>query len=184
VIAPTPTSNPTPNPNSTSTPNPLPTPNSTVAIAAEAAAVEPPRPATPPPAAPAAARTRSGPIRVYLEAKLEPVMFQKAQAKDVADSLKDLKEAIPKRERLEVAESRTDADAIVQVLERGREPAVIGVRKLRVRVLLGGESIELVGQDSMVTGFNTWSGAAGGTAKQVETWLARRLGSAGGKGSR
>jgi hypothetical protein len=112
-------------------------------------------------------------------------MFQKAQAKDVADSLKDLKEAIPKRERLEVAESRTDADAIVQVLERGREPAVIGVRKLRVRVLLGGESIELVGQDSMVTGFNTWSGAAGGTAKQVETWLARRLGSAeGGKGSR
>jgi hypothetical protein len=114
---------------------------------------------------------------VYLEAKLEPVMFQKAKPKDVADSLKDLREAIPKREGLALTESRGDADAVVQVLERGREPAVIGVRKVRVRVLLGGETVELVGQDSMVTGFNTWSGAAGGTAKQVETWLARRLGS-------
>ena len=57
-----------------------------------------------------------------------------------------------------------------------REPAVIGMRKLRVRVLVGGESVELTGQDSM-TGFNTWSGAAGGAAKQVETWLTRRLGS-------
>jgi len=43
-------------------------------------------------------------------------------------------------------------------------------------VLVGGESVELTGQDSM-TGFNTWSGAAGGAAKQVETWLTRRLGS-------
>jgi hypothetical protein len=42
-------------------------------------------------------------------------------------------------------------------------------------VLAGGETVELVGADSMLTGFNTWSGAAGGTAKQVETWLARRL---------
>jgi hypothetical protein len=103
-------------------------------------------------------------------------MFQKAQAKDVADSLKDLREAIPKRDRLQLVESRGQADAVVQVLERGREPAVIGVRKVRVRVLLGGETVELVGTDSMLTGFNTWSGAAGGTAKQVETWLARRLG--------
>jgi hypothetical protein len=145
-----------------------------------------PRPALEPALAPATAtappdaavpRPRSGPVRVYLEAKLEPVMFQKAKPKDVADSLKDLREAIPKREGLALAESRGDADAVVQVLERGREPAVIGVRKVRVRVVLGGETVELVGQDSMVTGFNTWSGAAGGTAKQVETWLARRLGS-------
>ncbi len=127
----------------------------------------------------AAAPAHPGPFRVYLEAKLEPVMFQKTKAKDVADSLKDLREAIPKREGLELVDSRNLADAVVQVLERGREPAVIGVRKVRVRVLIGGESIELVGQDSMVTGFNTWSGAAGGAAKQVETWLARRQGNAG-----
>ena len=119
---------------------------------------------------------RSGPVRVYCEAKLEPVTFRKTGQKDVADSLKDLQEAIAKRERLELAATRAEADAVVQVLERGREPAVIGMRKLRVRVLLGGESVELTGQDG-VTGFNTWSGAAGGAAKQVETWLARRLGS-------
>jgi serine/threonine-protein kinase len=183
VTAPTPT--PASPPPPTPRPTPVSTPASTVGVTADLpSVVEPPRPATPPPAAPAAARTRSGPVRVYLEAKLEPVMFQKAHAKDVADSLKDLREAIPKRDRLELVDSRSEADAVVQVLERGREPAVIGVRKLRVRVLLGGETVELVGQDSMVTGFNTWSGAAGGTAKQVETWLARRLGSAGGKGSR
>ncbi len=57
------------------------------------------------------------------------------------------------------------------MLERGREPAVIGMRKVRVRVVLGRESVELTGQDSM-TGFNTWSGAAKGAAKQVESWLA------------
>jgi hypothetical protein len=42
------------------------------------------------------------------------------------------------------------------------------------RVVLGRESIELTGQDS-VTGFNTWSGAAKGAAKQVESWLKGRL---------
>jgi hypothetical protein len=62
------------------------------------------------------------------------------------------------------------------VLERGRDPALIGMRKVRVRVVLGRESVELTGQDS-VTSFNTWSGAANGAAKQVESWLKGRLGS-------
>ena len=146
---------------------------------ATAAGSSAPAPTVTPRSEHAAAPAHPGPFRVYLEAKLEPVMFQKTKAKDVADSLKDLREAIPKREGLELVDSRNLADAVVQVLERGREPAVIGVRKVRVRVLIGGESIELVGQDSMVTGFNTWSGAAGGAAKQVETWLARRQGNAG-----
>ena len=40
-------------------------------------------------------------------------MFQKAQAKDVADSLKDLREAIPKRDRLQhlVGRGRRDGQA-------------------------------------------------------------------------
>jgi hypothetical protein len=120
-----------------------------------------------------AARARSGPIRVYCEAKLEPVLFKKTDQKDVADSLQDLKEALAKRGVLEVV-PRHEADAVVQVLERGREPAVIGMRKVRVRVVLGDQSVELTGQDSM-KGFNTWSGAANGAAKQVESWLKGRL---------
>ena len=123
--------------------------------------------------APPPVRARSGPIRVYCEAKLEPALFRKTGPKDVADSLKDLKEAIAERGALELV-PRHEADAVVQVLERGREPAVIGMRKVRVRVVLGRESVELAGQDSM-TGFNTWSGAAKGAAKQVESWLAGRL---------
>jgi hypothetical protein len=120
-----------------------------------------------------AARAHSGPIRVYCEAKLEPVLYRKTDQEDVADSLKDLQEAIAKRGVLEVV-SRSEADAVVQVLERGREPAVIGMRKVRVRVVLGDQSVELTGQDSM-KGFNTWSGAANGAAKQVESWLKGRL---------
>jgi hypothetical protein len=119
--------------------------------------------------APAVARARSGRIRVYCEAKLEPVLFKKTDQKDVADSLKDLKEAIEDRGVLQVV-PRYEEDAVVQVLERGREPAVIGMRKLRVRVVLGDRSVELTGQDSL-KGFNTWSGAAKGAAKQVESWL-------------
>ncbi len=113
-------------------------------------------------------------MRVYCEAKLEPIQFRKTGQKDVADSLKDLREAIAKREGLELVATREEAEAVVQVLERGREPAVIGMRKVRVRVLLGRESVDLLGQDSM-TGFNTWSGAAGGASKQVEAWLTRHI---------
>lgn len=129
-------------------------------------------------AAPAGAgprKARAGKTRVFLEAKLEPVLFKKTKSKDVTDSLEDLVEAIRKRGVLELAATRGEADAVVQVLERGREPAVIGARKLRVRVLLGRDSVELAGQDSL-TGFNTWSGAANGAAKRVEAWLAARLG--------
>ena len=129
---------------------------------------------TPAPArASASARAHGGKIRVHCEAKLEPTLFRKTGPKDVEDSLKDLKEAIAERGVLELV-PRHEADAVVEVLERGREPAVIGMRKVRVRVVLGRESVELAGQDSM-TGFNTWSGAAKGAAKQVESWLAGRL---------
>jgi hypothetical protein len=161
---------PTPAAEPLATPTPAVQPRASIAAVPEAAPpVEARRREAP------VAHARSGPVRVYCEAKLEPVLFRKTGEKDVADSLKDLREAIAKRERLELAATRAEADAVVQVLERGRDPAVIGMRKLRVRVLLGGESVELTGQDSM-TGFNTWSGAANGAAKQVETWLVRRLG--------
>jgi hypothetical protein len=113
---------------------------------------------------------------VYCEARLEPTVFKKTEAKDVLDSLVDLEKALRERRNLEIVGRRDQADAVVQVLERGREPAVVGMRKVRVRVVLGRESVELVGQDSM-TGFNTWSGAAKGAARQAEAWLERRLGS-------
>jgi hypothetical protein len=115
-----------------------------------------------------------GKVRVYCEAKLEPTFFRKTEAKDVADSLADLREAFAKHGKLDVVDSPDAADAVVQVLERGRQPAAIGMRKVRVRVVVGAATVELVGQDSM-TSFNTWSGAAGGAAKQVEAWLAERL---------
>jgi serine/threonine-protein kinase len=157
-------------------PEPTPTPTPEAAVSGPvlpketAKAEEPVRDAPVAPVAPA----RSGPVRVFCEGKLEPIQFRKTGAKDVADSLKDLREAIAKREGLQLVATREEAEAVVQVLERGREPAVIGMRKVRVRILLGRESVELLGQDSM-TGFNTWSGAAGGASKQVEAWLARHV---------
>jgi serine/threonine-protein kinase len=165
--APTPvpaTPEPTPTPVATPVPTPTPVPPEPAALPAGL----PPEGVAPPVAPP-----RSGRIRVYCEAKLEPVLFRKADEKDVADSLKDLKEAIEERGVLEVV-PRHEADAVVQVLERGREPAVIGMRKVRVRVVLGGQSVELTGRDSL-KGFNTWGGAAKGAAKQVESWLKGRL---------
>jgi Zn-dependent alcohol dehydrogenase len=102
-------------------------------------------------------------------------LFKKSDRQDVVDSVKDLEEAIAKRDALDLVGSRAEADAVVQVLERGREPAVIGMRKVRVRVLIGATSVELTGQDS-IKGFNTWSGAANGASKQVESWLKSRLG--------
>ena len=51
-------------------------------------------------------RARSGPVRVYCEAKLEAVQFRKTGAKDVADSLKDLREAIAKRDGLAARRAR------------------------------------------------------------------------------
>jgi len=112
-------------------------------------------------------------LRVFCEAKLEPVLFRNTEQKDVRDSLSDLLRALGKLRSLELVSGPSGADAVVQVLERGREPARIGMRKLRVRVVLGAESVELTGQDSLA-GFNTWSGAANGAARQVETWLASR----------
>ena len=112
-------------------------------------------------------------LRVYCETSLEPVLFKNAQAKDVGDSAQDLRGALAKRGQVEVVTSRAQADAVVQVLERGREPAVFGMRKVRLRVSMAGATVELVGQDSAAS-FNTWSGAAGGAARQVEAWLARR----------
>ena len=133
-----------------------------------------PEPVGPVPgSAPPPVRARSGPIRVYCEARLEPVLFRKTGPKDVADSLEDLKGALAERRAIQVV-PRAEAEAVVQVLERGREPAVFGMRKVRVRVVVGSESVELTGQDG-VTGFNTWSGAAKGAAKQVESWLKGRL---------
>ena len=176
VPAATPTATPVPKPpepTPTATPTPAPPEPTPVAPERKAGPSIEPRPAEG--AGREAARARSGPIRVYCETKLEPVLFRKTDQKDVSDSLKDLKEAIAKHGILDVA-PRHEADAIVQVLERGREPAVIGMRKVRVRVVLGDQSVELTGQDS-IKGFNTWSGAANGTAKQVESWLKGRLGS-------
>ena len=167
--APTPTLTPTP----TATPEPTPTSPPLKPRAAPTSAPEPEE--TGGREKPAPAPARAGKIRVYCETKLEPVLFRKTDQKDVADSLQDLKKAIAKRGVVEVV-PRYEADAVVQVLERGREPAVVGMRKVRVRVLLGDRSVELTGQDSM-KGFNTWSGAANGTAKQVESWLKGRLGS-------
>ncbi len=152
---------PTAAPTATAVTTPTPAPTATPAPEPTATPAPPPSP-------------RSGPIRVYCEAKLEPALFRKSDRQDVVDSLKDLKEAIGKRGALAVVTSRAEADAVVQVLERGREPAVIGMRKVRVRVLLGTGTVELTGQDSL-KGFNTWSGAANGAAKQVESWLRSRL---------
>ena len=156
---------PTPRPRVPS-PTPAATPAALPTLAAEPQAVVDSRPEP---------RGAARPVRVYLEAKLEPVQFRGTEEEDVDDSLRDLEDAIATLTGLAPAATRGEADAVVQVLERGREPPVIGMRKLRVRVLAGRESVELVGQDSLKS-FNTWSGAATSAAKQIEAWLSGRLG--------
>ena len=188
VLSAPPTPRPTPSATATTLPDatpqaaPHPTPRARVPspkLAATSAPVT--TPAAEPKAVvesraePRAAPARSGPVRVYLEAKLEPLQFHGTEEEDVDDSLRDLEDAMRRRSGLTLAPTRGEADAVVQVLERGREPAVIGMRKLRVRVLAGPESVELVGQDSLKS-FNTWSGAAASAAKQIEVWLSGRLG--------
>lgn len=111
----------------------------------------------------------TGPVRVFCEARLEPWRFKGADAGDVADSLRDLRNALARREGIELVTSAAEAEVVVQVLERGRAPAVIGARIVRVRVVVGSRSLELEGRDAL---FNTWKGAAGGVAKQIERWIA------------
>jgi serine/threonine-protein kinase len=180
------TPTPTPRPRPPATPSPTPAAPAPTPAPEPAARVEPLPPSSAPATDPRDLATlykggsvprparAPGRIRVYCEAKLEPTFFKKTDAKDVADSLADLRESFAKRGKLDLVDAPDAADAVVQVLERGRQPATIGVRKVRVRVVVGASTVELVGQDSM-TGFNTWSGAAGGAAKQVEAWLAERL---------
>ena len=80
--------------------------------------------------------------------------------------------AIGDREGLALAPTRSEADALIFVLERGRKKSfgLPGTRQLRVRVRAGENSIELIGQDKAM-GFNTWKGAAKETLKQIEDWL-------------
>jgi hypothetical protein len=125
----------------------------------------------------AAAAARSslpadGPLRVYCEARLEPRLYRKTKEKDVRDSTKDLRGALEDHDRLLLAESPSGADAIVYVLERGwkKTLGVPGARQVRVRVVAGEDSIELIGQDKTL-GFNTWKGAAKGALRQAEEWL-------------
>jgi serine/threonine-protein kinase len=174
LVRPGPPAAPPPSPVSPGPAVPSPTATASPAVASSTRPA-PARTPTPRARAPQP-RAGTGRPRVYCEARLEPTVFKKTEAKDVLDSLVDLEKALRERRNLEIVGRRDQADAVVQVLERGREPAVVGMRKVRVRVVLGRESVELVGQDSM-TGFNTWSGAAKGAARQAEAWLERRLGS-------
>jgi serine/threonine protein kinase len=134
-----------------------------------------PRPSSSPGALTPAAEERpgsttSGPVRVFCEARLQREYFDKVKAEEVSDSVRDLKKAIAKKRRMELSDSRERADIVLQVLERGRRPAVVGYRQVRVRLVFAGETFEILGQDSL-TGLNTWTGAAGGAAARVEDWV-------------
>jgi len=109
-------------------------------------------------------------VRVFCEARLQREFFDKVKAEDVSDSVRDLKKAIAKKRGMELSDSRERADIVLQVLERGRRPAVVGYRQVRVRLVFAGETFEILGQDSL-TGLNTWAGAAGGAAARVEDWV-------------
>jgi serine/threonine protein kinase len=137
---------------------PSPRPSSTPSLAASSAITVPSLPES------------SGPIRIYCEARPHAEVFGKTKTDDVADSVQDLKKAIAKRSALALTESRDQADVVLQVIERGRSPALVGMRQVRVRLVAGPESVEITGQDSF-TGFNTWSGAAGGAVDRVEAWV-------------
>ena len=77
----------------------------------------------------------SGPVRVFCEARLQREFFDKVKADDVSDSVRDLKKAIAKKRGMELSDSRERADIVLQVLERGRRPAVVGYRQVRVRLV-------------------------------------------------
>jgi hypothetical protein len=146
-------------------------------------------PATPPPATPTPGVLDSSgsvanpaparKLRVYCEAKLEPVKYKKTDEKDVRDSVRDIEKAILKRGVLDLVPAAEGADLVVQVLERGREPPVVGTCRLRVRAQYGGQTVELTGQGAF-KGINTWSGAAEAAAREVEAFVGRLEGAPAG----
>jgi serine/threonine-protein kinase len=117
-------------------------------------------------------------VRLFCEARLEPLRFAKADDQDVGDSLGDLKKALVEHGVVELVDAPDAADAVVQVLERGRQPAVVGLRKVRVKVTAGTEAAEFIGQS--FKSWNTWTGAANDAAKKVEAWVAARTGGRSG----
>lgn len=90
----------------------------------------------------------------------------------MADSARDLREALAEMDGVDVVADASEADVVVLVLERGREKTLglPGMRKMRVRVRARERSVELVGQDSSLS-FNTWKGAARGVARQAVSWV-------------
>jgi serine/threonine protein kinase len=168
-----------PTPVVTPEPTPDPTPEPTAAPTLEpktAPYVEPATTPTPEPKAADPVASLSGAIRVFLDARLERRLFRGSKEKDVTDSARDMREAVVERDGLELADRRTEADAVIVVLERGRKRklGIPGTRQVRVRVSTGGQSLELVGQDKAL-GFNTWKGAAKETVRQAEEWVRATL---------
>jgi serine/threonine-protein kinase len=171
----TPTATPLPTPSPTPLATPPPREAAPVVVAAEPETAPTPEP--PPPDVPSpAASMREGPIRVFFEAHPESRLFDETKAKDVKDTVRDLTGALDDADALVLAESRSSADAVIEVLERGKKK-VLGLpttRQVRIRVTAGGHSIELVGQDKAL-GFNTWKGAAKGALRDAEAWLEATL---------
>jgi serine/threonine-protein kinase len=163
-------------------PSPEPTPSPTAAAEASrppegAPAVAPAEPTPPepeptPPEAAAVAPPREGPIRVFVTPRLEPRLFDDARAKDVEDSTRDIQGALDDMDALVLADGRATAEAVIEVLERGKKKmlGIPSTRQVRIRVTAGRDSIELLGQDKAL-GFNTWKGAAKGALRDAETWL-------------
>jgi hypothetical protein len=138
------------------------------------------------PAAPEDERSERPRVYVHVDPSLES--HDPAMLRELSDSMADLREQIEKRRDVARAESRSDADILVTLLDRRIEVNRTGETKyfgytqghyqsryvLRFRLEGFGSGFET---DTALAGaFVTWKRVAGVVAKDIEAWALDNVG--------
>jgi len=126
--------------------------------------------------------TRTGKLRVYVHVDPRIEDHDLAKLRDLVDSMTDLREQISKRRDIVSAESRSEADILVTLLDRRIEVNRNGETKyfgytqthyqsryvLRFRLEAG--TLDFESDTALAGAFVTWKRVAGVVAKDIEQW--------------
>ena len=126
--------------------------------------------------------TRTEKLRVYVHVDPRIEDHDLAKLRDLVDSMTDLREQISKRRDIVSAESRSEADILVTLLDRRIEVNRNGETKyfgytqthyqsryvLRFRLEAG--SLDFESDTALAGAFVTWKRVAGVVAKDIEQW--------------
>ena len=126
--------------------------------------------------------TRTEKLRVYVHVDPRIEDHDLAKLRDLVDSMTDLREQISKRRDIVSAESRSEADILVTLLDRRIEVNRNGETKyfgytqthyqsryvLRFRLEAG--TLDFESDTALAGAFVTWKRVAGVVAKDIEQW--------------